>query len=136
MTTRIVIDGDTAMCFTPYRLREIVKSFPGRKWDATLRAWLVPVVLADELADALRHAGETVFVTGTGGARWQSGRTDHGHRDTPGATWAHRLLDAVGDDRAERVFKALAHVLHPDVAGGDTQLMQQLNEARDRVMSG
>jgi hypothetical protein len=42
------------------------------------------------------------------------------------------LMEAVGPQRREAVFRALTRVLHPDVTGGDNTLQQQqLNEARD-----
>jgi hypothetical protein len=47
-------------------------------------------------------------------------------------SWAVVLMEAVGPQRREAVFRALTRVLHPDVTGGDNTLQQQqLNEARD-----
>jgi len=53
-------------------------------------------------------------------------------RSTGASPWAEQLFAAVGPDRAESVFKALTRVLHPDV-GGDTELMKELNAAREKV---
>ncbi|MFF2085911.1 hypothetical protein ACFVVM_19200 [Nocardia sp. NPDC058176] len=50
-----------------------------------------------------------------------------------GGTWAEQLFSALGASRTEAVFRALTKVFHPDnIKTGDTVLMQQLNEARDR----
>lgn len=49
------------------------------------------------------------------------------------APWAEALLDAVGSERHDAVFKALARVLHPDTTTGDPLLMRDLNAARDRL---
>jgi hypothetical protein len=133
--SRIVVDerGGLAKVFTPYDLREIVKTIPGRKWDPVGKCWTVPLPFVPDLADALRAAGSTVHVTKPDGTPWASGRTGEGRRDTPAADWAEQLLRAVGPDRAERVHRALVRVLHPDAEGGSTELMAALNRARDRV---
>lgn len=47
--------------------------------------------------------------------------------------WAEQLLDAVGPDRRDAVYKAMCRILHPDVATGSTELMRDLNAARDRL---
>jgi hypothetical protein len=47
--------------------------------------------------------------------------------------WAKLLFQAVGPDRAEAVYRALAKVLHPDTPTGDTRLQQQLNAAYSKL---
>ncbi|MFB7875731.1 hypothetical protein ACFC06_10800 [Nocardia sp. NPDC056064] len=50
-----------------------------------------------------------------------------------GETWAAQLFGHVDTGRAEAMFRALTKVFHPDnIKTGDTVLMQQLNDARDR----
>lgn len=131
MVSRVVADSTSARVFCPYELRELVKTFPGRKWRPDEKCWTVGLSTVDALADALRAVGETVFVTRADGTPWTSGRAEHGHRAAPSSSWAESLLGAVGPERADAVFRALSRVLHPD-AGGDTALMQQLNAARTR----
>ena len=46
--------------------------------------------------------------------------------------WADALLRAVGEQRQDRVVKALSKVLHPDAEGGDHTLMATLLAARER----
>ncbi len=130
MVSRIVCDTQTAQVFCPYALRELVKTFPDRKWNPAQKCWTINLVYVDSLADALRSAGETVFLTRSDGSAYRTGARSHGHRDTPAPSWAETLLDAVGPDRVEPVFRALTRVLHPD-AGGDHQLMAALSAARD-----
>ncbi len=45
--------------------------------------------------------------------------------------WADQVLAAVGTEREDRTFRALARVLHPDT-GGDERLMRELLAARER----
>ncbi|WP_278263502.1 hypothetical protein [Nocardia sp. AG03] len=50
-----------------------------------------------------------------------------------GGTWAEQLFGYLAASRTEAVFKALTKTFHPDnIKTGDTVLMQQLNDARDR----
>lgn len=135
MLTRIIVDPSTgrARAYAPYELREVAKSIPSRRWDPAEKCWTIPVAFVPDLADALRAAGSTVHVTRPDGTAWSSGRPGEGRRDTPATDWAEHLLRSVGHDRADRVFKALTRVLHPDVEGGSADLMAALNNARDRL---
>lgn len=117
---RIVLAGAIARVCAPYEHREIVKSVPGRRWDHTGQYWTIPTKRAADLAEALRAHGADVIVT----------RADNGTEQTTG--WAAALLDAVGPERAERTVRALTHVLHPDVDGGDERLMRELLAAHER----
>ena len=129
MTCRISVENGRARIFAPYELRELIKTFPGRRWHPDQKCWSVPAETVDALADAFRAAGQRVFFTvgGTDDRRPPS-------PSTPTRTWAEHLFVAVGPARADATFRAMAKVLHPDV-GGDTTLMQQLNTAR-RAMGG
>ena len=119
--------GAYAHVYAPYQLRELVKTFPSRRWMPDLKCWRVDAVYVDALADVLRAAGETVYFT--------AGGTDE-HRtspSTPSPTWAESLFEAIGPARHDAAYRALSKVLHPDTGNGDTRLMQQLNAARLRV---
>ena len=132
LTARIVV-GPQAKAYVPYDLKEIVKSFPGKRWDSVGKHWSIPLEFVQPLAEALRAAGCEVFITRPDGTPWRSGKSSHGTRATPAADWADSMFAAVGPDRAEVSFKALAKALHPDV-GGDNTLMQQLIAARERAV--
>ena len=132
LTARIVVGLQAAKAYCPFNLREIVKSFPGKRWDPVGKHWSIPLEFVQPLAEALRAAGCEVFITRPDGTPWASGSTSHGTRATPAADWADSLFAAVGPDRAEAAFKALAKALHPDV-GGDNTLMQQLIAGRERA---
>jgi hypothetical protein len=90
----------------------IKQSVPGyaRSWDAQRRRWLVDPDWIRVLAAELRRHGHTVTGVEEPAPR-QAHRTD--------ADWAQQLFRRVGAHRADPVFRALARVLHPDVATGD-----------------
>lgn len=48
-------------------------------------------------------------------------------------SWAETLMDAVGLQRRDAVFRALSRVLHPDTETGDNDLMRELLHARELV---
>lgn len=124
---RLVVDTVAVAVYAPYEYRDVIKCFPGRRWNPQHRCWLVGASFDDAMAEALKAAGCTVIVTRHGGA-------EHGaHRDhhVIGAGWAEALFGAVGPSRADAVYRSLSRVLHPDV-GGSNQLMGQLNAARQR----
>lgn len=51
----------------------------------------------------------------------------------PLESWATRLFEVMGPDRAKNVHRALSKVLHPDnPATGDDQLFRDLNEAYEK----
>lgn len=119
---RLVVDAVAVAVYAPYEYRDVIKCFPGRRWNPQHRCWLVGASFADAMAEALRAAGCSVIVTYH---RAQQ------RAELRGGGWADELFTAVGPSRAEVVYRALSRVLHPD-AGGDTALMQQLNAARQR----
>ena len=120
--------GQFAQVYAPYELRELVKTFPGRRWLPDLKCWRVDTIYVDALADALRAVGEAVFFTNGG-----RGTSRPLSPSTPSPTWAEHLFAAVGAARHDATYKAMSKVLHPDTGNGDTRLMQQLNAARLRV---
>lgn len=101
-----------------------------RSWEAPEKAWKVHVDWVDSLAAELRQGGHTVRKT------VKTAPPPPPPRSAPMENWANALMDAVGPARIEPVHRALTRVLHPDVAGGDTVLMQQLNAARDQRLTG
>jgi DnaB helicase-like protein len=93
------------------------------------------------LVQYLQRTGQLPRIGGapyvhSNGSPWDSGNAHAGQRDLPGQNWADHLFAAVGPGRAEKIFAALTRILHPDVDGGSTELMQQLNVARDRARGG
>jgi hypothetical protein len=135
VTARLIVDGGVLRAHVPYALKHIVKALPERRWENELKVWVVPTSYTDGLADALRVAGATVYVQCPDGSPWTGGGDSHGFRDTPRLGWADALMAAVGHDRHELVYRALAKTLHPDTSTGDHRLMQQLNAARERARS-
>lgn len=129
MTTRINQTSFRAEIYSPYELRDIVKSFPAwtRHWDPVRKCWQVELGYVDAIAGALRAAGEDVYFTGGGDEAKRPASPS-----TPSPNWAVSLLAAVGPAREEAAYRAMSKVVHPD-AGGSTELMQQLNAARNQV---
>jgi hypothetical protein len=128
---RIIVESETkSRIFAPYEARELIKSFPGRRWDPSVKCWIVGTLFVDQLAAGLRAAGCEVFVTRPDGTPWTSGQQSAGRRAQPGPGWADAVLAAVGPQRRDKVFAAFAKVLDPDV-GGDPALMRELLTARE-----
>lgn len=101
-----------------------------RHWDAARRVWSIPetrVLLLDSYVRSLGHRIDD-----------QRGHQTRGHQTPPPAavtptSWAESLLSAVGPTRRDAAYRALARVLHPDMATGDGALMQELNIARAQI---
>lgn len=155
---RIEIDGFTAKVYSSYdpgRV-DIIKSIPGRRWDKDGKFWEIPTGQVPSLKVALEAIGDAIVISGQAE---QPPRSDDGEvrrlreenqrlqRDKQrieqqiirmrneaaaanGRNWAEQLLGACDPDLADKVFKRLTAVLHPD-AGGHDELMKQLNVARD-----
>jgi hypothetical protein len=105
----------------------LVKALPtwARRWDPLTKAWYIDVGHAEELAADFAEIG--YLVVGLERSRTGNGACN-GACAHSGDIFA-QLLRHVGNDRSERVFKALTRILHPDTAGGDGRLQQQLNDA-------
>jgi hypothetical protein len=92
-----------------------------RSYDPVLRQWTVNVTYVHKLADSMRELGCTVVGLDP---PLQTGRD----------SWAQQLLDQVGIDRIQAVYRALTRVLHPDnQVTGDGRLQQQLNDAYSQL---
>lgn len=139
MATVFVQRGATEWAFTSSYdpgVRNILKA-AGGKWNST--SWILSARLGVYALAQLQIAGHRVRIVSqpydpTTQARADFGGKPQGNPPRPDRgqrTWADELLTAAGPELAPRLFKALAAVLHPDT-GGDNQLMQQLNAARDR----
>jgi hypothetical protein len=89
-----------------------------RRWVPQHKHWVVAESWAPELAEVLRDAGCKVI-----GLQVQNAYTE----------WAVSLFQAVGEDRAPAVHRALSSVLHPDRPTGSAELQQQLNDGRRQV---
>ncbi|WP_078290444.1 hypothetical protein [Mycobacterium sp. D16R24] len=94
-----------------------------REWDPQSRVWLVDPLEIDRLVRQLRSYGCEV----------NDQTTIHYDPPPSAATWAVAVLDAVGSERQEAVFRVLSRVLHPDAPTGDTALMRELIDGRDEV---
>lgn len=88
-----------------------------RSWDAATKTWAVDPTWTQALADELIEIG--CSVRGLPAAR----------RAADNDTWARELFAAAGPELADKLYRALSKVLHPD-AGGSTALQQQLNDAK------
>lgn len=99
-----------------------------RSWDPRRKLWTVESWCVPDLVATLRALGYIVV----DGTRAERPKPPPSRGEV---TWAETLFVAVGPDRVEPVYRALVRVLHPDT-GGDTVLMQQLNAARDKQISG
>jgi hypothetical protein len=125
VTCRVRVEAELAYVFAPYELRELIKTFPGRRWHPDLKCWSVPAYQVDALADVLRAGGQPVYFTAGG-----NGQRPSATPSTPTRTWAEHLFAAVGPSRTDAAYRAMSKVLHPDADNGDTVLMQQLNAGR------
>ncbi len=102
----------------------IIRTIPGRHWNAELKQWLIATDRARLAAKRFHDAGFTVTIDGRA----------YESTPPPSPTSATAkpplvaLFNVLPDRLRQPVYKALSKVLHPDV-GGDTALMQQLNRA-------
>ncbi len=123
MTVRIDRGGHTATVTFPYDAEavETIKTIAGRRWDADRKHWTIGTTSVQLAAKRFTDAGFLVTVEG------------HAYTATPatmtnGTRPIADLFAALPPPLRPDAYKALARVLHPDV-GGDTVLMQQLNDA-------
>lgn len=128
-TVRIVINGDKAKVYSPFEAKEAIKTLPKRwrAWDTDEKCWVILTFGLDELRRALHAEGFTVVERTNSGSKGGSQRPRRGTD-----TWADAMYAALGRQLADKAFRALVPVLHPD-RGGDTAAMQTLNAARDRA---
>lgn len=121
---QIDVAGSTAVVRAPFAAKDAIKEVTGRRWDADRKVWVIPADGVPLLAAHLTALGYAVTTNRQPGAPHL--------RVKPGDGWAMTLFGAVGPTRSAAIYKALSRVLHPDMPTGSTELMQQLNAARDR----
>lgn len=126
-TVRIVTGTAAAKVFSPFEALGVIKTMPhrNRRWDTNEKCWVISLTLVPELKAALAAEGFKVVIRDVHG-RQAAGR----ERDS--ASWADALFAELPKPLAERAYKALVAVLHPD-RGGDTVAMQKLNAARGKA---
>jgi hypothetical protein len=129
MKVRIEIEIVKTYIYDAYDVKEIIKQIPGRKWEADRRRWSIYTSDVGLLLLMLKRDGHHGVITDR---RWKP------RSSKPSSaikrTWADELFAALKGKPhlADKVFKALTLALHPD-AGGDHELMVQLNVARDKT---
>ncbi|TKA13201.1 hypothetical protein [Actinacidiphila oryziradicis] len=130
-TVRIVVSTITAQVFSPFEALGCIRTLPSRlrNWDAAEKCWVISLTLVPELKAALAAEGFKVVVRDA-----KAGRAESPRRGRAADTWADAMYAAMDKALADRAYKALLPVLHPD-RGGDTEAMQALNAARDRAVS-
>lgn len=129
----IEVGRSDAKVHSPFDAKDIIKELPRtwRAWDKAEKCWLIQLFAIDTLTESLHAAGFTVRTTHDAGARQRySEPPPRAGRNT--STWADSMYQALGKELADKAYKALVPVLHPD-RGGDTVCMQQLNAARDKA---
>jgi len=130
---RIVVQGVTADVFSPFELKHILRSMPGRRWDKPRKCWVIDTAWVDMCADALRQAGATVYVTSKTGEQWKSKRAGkHGHRAEPSSEWVTQAFNSVAPQNVAHLRRGLLMAFHPDRQGGNAEVARQINQAADR----
>lgn len=122
-----------AKVHSPFEAKDLIKDLPRtwRHWDAAEKCWIVELHAVDTLKSSLRLAGFTVRTTHRAGSEQRYSAPPPRSQRNPD-TWADAMYKALGKSLADKAYKALVPVLHPD-RGGDTVCMQQLNAARDKA---
>lgn len=110
-------------------LVSIVKTVPSyaRSWQPTSKVWIVDRFYAEQLAADIARMGHTVIGLDAEQIPPPKNTTNGDSGD-----WARAVFRRVGPGKTDVVYRALSRVLHPDV-GGDTELMQELNDARREI---
>ncbi len=137
MSTRvqIVVSPVDARAFTPYEALDVIKgTVPSslRTWSKSGKCWVIDRMCLPILANALRQAGYTVFVTDSAGLPWTPPGVATGHRSTPAPDWVEQAFRDCPDERVEKLRRGLMTIWHPDLAEGNTALAQRINAAADK----
>jgi hypothetical protein len=124
MAAAAVVTTEGCDIATPYRadfVDDLKASIPApyRQWKPEQRLWRIVDPYIDPALALTRYYFPDLRVS-------DRRRTRIAAAPPPG-DWVRVLHDAVPAELRPAVFRALAHALHPD-AGGDTRLMQQLND--------
>jgi hypothetical protein len=132
---QIVVDSFGARAYTPYDARHILKGAvlsSLRRWDGSKKCWTIDLCCVSVLANALRQAGYTVFITHPNGTPWSSpGTATRPPDQKPAADWIEQAFRDCPDRSVEKLRKNLLTVWHPDLEDGNTKLAQRINGAAD-----
>jgi hypothetical protein len=101
---------------------EIIKSVPVHRWDRDRKLWTTETSWVQLLAKRFHDKGFQVAIDNE---LWKP--PDMKALSPP----LQALFDVLPAHLRRPAYKALSKVLHPD-AGGDTELMKQLNQANER----
>mgnify|MGYP001597717585 CR=1 FL=1 len=104
----------------------IIKTVDGRRWVPEEKCWTIPTSRLKMLAYLLRGRGYDLVT--------DKDEDESANSRPRESDWAEQLLARCDPELADKVFRALTKVLHPDVGGSPT-LMRDLNVARDRVFA-
>lgn len=127
-TVRIVRGLLEARVFSPFEAKDVIKRLPTRRWDKGEKCWVIPNTDIPLLQITLQGSGFTTWVVDDPRSQPADQGKSHG-------TWADRMFAELEPPLADKAFKALIRVLHPDT-GGSTTAMQALNSARDKARIG
>jgi hypothetical protein len=116
----ITIALDVALLESGYdeRLVDVIRSIPGRQWDAEARVWRFPPQYANGLVQRLRQLGHVVDVDDL---RPKPKVPEPSNPFTA-------LLNLLPPDRRADAIRQLRKITHPD-AGGSHELSLMLNAA-------
>ena len=127
----VVVDAITGvMVFSPFRVKDIMRGIPSRRWDPRARCWRIDELFVDMCADALRQAGLEVFVTHRDGTPYRGGTGTHGTRSTPAPDWVEAAFAACPPSNVPKLKKVLLTIFHPD-AGGSADIARRIITAAE-----
>ena len=131
-TIRIVRGRAETKVFSPFEAKDLIKGMPTRHWNKTEKCWVIPSTDVPLLHMSLQGAGFTTWIVDDpADSTGQRGDA----RTSTADTWADRMFAELEPPLADKAFKALIRVLHPDT-GGSTTAMKALNSARDMARIG
>ena len=125
---RIRTEGHYAKIAFPYDAEAvaIIKGIPVHRWDKASKTWTTETSWVRLLATRMHARGFEIEING------EIFTPERPKAKAMSSSPFTALFSALPDRLKRPVFKALARVLHPDVAGADTTaLMQQLNKEMD-----
>ena len=67
LTARIIVTPLLVKVFSPFSMRDVMRSIPGARWSPNGKFWSIDRAWLNMTADSLRASGCTVFVTDTDG---------------------------------------------------------------------
>jgi hypothetical protein len=130
----IAVQGLTASVRFAYdeTLVEIIRSVPGRPWNAEAKRWTIPAGEVNGVAAVFTKAGCTVTVDGN---VWTPPADHRGPVPSSRVALLTRMFESISARLTSPTDRALVRVWHPDT-GGDHRLTQDLNEVWSRAPKG